>query len=81
VEWPDEIDETAFLSEAAARGETQVPAANRNAAPTIGVKLPPLEDLVEMVPAPVREILDDLFRAKFSAVRKFTDTAGTGGPP
>src|ERR1017187_7848514 len=81
MEWPDEMDETAFLSEAAARGEAQAPVANRGTAPTIGVKLPPLEALVENVPAPVREMLDDLFRAKFTAVRKFADTAGTGPSP
>lgn len=58
-----------------------MPVARRGAAPTLGVKLPPLEDLVEKVPAPVREMLDDLFRAKFTAVRKFTDKTGAGAPP
>jgi len=80
VEWPDEADESAFLSEAEARGEAQVAFAGRNAAPTIGVELPPLEELVERVPAAVREILDDLFRAKFTTVRRYTDISGPGPP-
>jgi len=39
-----------------------------------------LEGLVERVPAPVREALDDLFRARFTSVRRFRDV-GTGAPP
>jgi hypothetical protein len=38
----------------------------------IGEKLPPLDDLVARVPENIRVILDDLFRAKFTGVRKFT---------
>jgi hypothetical protein len=34
-------------------------------------KLPPLEQLVAQVPAPLRDLLDDLFRAKFTGVRRF----------
>ncbi|HXQ80909.1 MAG TPA: hypothetical protein VN775_06345 [Opitutaceae bacterium] len=67
--------------EAAARGEPQVPVAGRNPAPTIGARLPPLDELVEKVPAAVRDILDDLFRAKFTAVRKYTDASGPVAPP
>jgi hypothetical protein len=33
-------------------------------------KLPPLEQLVAQVPAPLRDLLDDLFRAKFTGVRR-----------
>jgi hypothetical protein len=40
-------------------------------APVIGEKLPPLEELVARVPANVLGILDDLFRVKFTGVRKF----------
>jgi hypothetical protein len=34
-------------------------------------KLPPLDDMVAKVPAGLRGLLDDLFRAKFTAVRRF----------
>jgi hypothetical protein len=37
----------------------------------IGDKLPPLEELVGKVPAELIGLLDDLFRAKFTGVRKF----------
>jgi hypothetical protein len=81
LEWPDEADETAFLSEASARGEPQAPVADRMAAPTVGARLPPLDELVEKVPADVRAILDDLFRAKFTTVRRYPGSAGTGATP
>jgi hypothetical protein len=45
------------------------------------VKLPPLAELVDKVPADVRAILDDLFRAKFTTVRKYPGPAGTEAPP
>ena len=32
--------------------------------------LPPLSELVERIPAEVREALDDLFRARFVAVKR-----------
>lgn len=32
--------------------------------------LPPLNDLVQRIPAEVREALEDLFRAKFVAVKR-----------
>lgn len=36
----------------------------------IGDKLPPMEELVARVPPRVLGLLDDLFRAKFTGVRK-----------
>jgi hypothetical protein len=80
-EWPDENDESQFLSGAAGRGETPAPGAGRTAeAPIVGERLPPLEELVAKVPEGLRGILDDLFRAKFTGVRRFTAAAGTDQP-
>jgi hypothetical protein len=45
------------------------------------VRLPPLAELVEKVPADVRGILDDLFRAKFLTVRRYPDAAGGDPAP
>jgi hypothetical protein len=42
-----------------------------NAAIVLGERLPALGELVQKVPAQVLAILDDLFRAKFTGVRKF----------
>jgi hypothetical protein len=81
AEWPDDADESAFLSDAAARGESQVPVGDRSGAPTLDARLPPLDELVKRVPADVRRVLDELFRAKFTRVRKYAATAGTEAPP
>jgi hypothetical protein len=71
VEWPDEAEEAAFLSEAAAQGES-TPERPRDAdAPVLGDRLPPLDELVARVPPGLREMLDEHFRAKFTAVRRF----------
>jgi hypothetical protein len=70
--WPDETAEASFMAEARERGEpvatapARAPAADEN---DTG-KLPPLEDLVNRIPADVREVLDDLFRVKFTSVRR-----------
>lgn len=33
--------------------------------------LPPLEDLVKRIPAPAREVLEELFRPRFVTVKRF----------
>jgi hypothetical protein len=81
AEWPDESDESEFLSGAASRGEIPAFAAGRPAAPVVGERLPPLDELVARVPEGVRGILDDLFRAKFTGVRRFTAAARSDQPP
>lgn len=70
-DWPDETDESAFLADAAARGEAPTPVAAAAAVPVAGEKLPSLDEVVARVPAPVRALLDDLFRAKFTMVRRY----------
>ncbi len=37
-----------------------------------GEKLPPLDELVARVPAPILGLLDDLFRAKFTGARRYS---------
>lgn len=81
TEWPDESDEASFLSEAAARGDAPAPASDGNAALVIGDKLPPLEELVGKVPAELLGLLDDLFRAKFTGVRKFAVPVSSSAGP
>jgi hypothetical protein len=72
MEWPDDADETAFLSEAVSRGEPAVPAPGRASARVTGEALPALEELVARVPPAVLAALDDLFRAKFTGVRRIS---------
>jgi hypothetical protein len=73
-EWPDENDESEFLSQPGSRGQQVAPDTVRRPAPVAGEKLPPLDELVARVPENIRGILDDLFRAKFTGVRKFSPT-------
>jgi hypothetical protein len=81
AEWPDEGAEDAFLSESAARGEVPVPVAAGTAEPSRAEKLPALDELVARVPANVAGLLDDLFRAKFTAVRRFPEAQAGHAPP
>lgn len=73
--WPDETAESAFLSEAKARGEAVTTSAVEE---TSTKGLPPLEELVKRVPPAVHEALEDLFRAKFIAVRRIPKQALKG---
>ncbi len=42
------------------------------------VKLPPLDDLVQRIPPEVRELMDELFRAKFVRVQRVPKKALQG---
>ena len=37
--------------------------------------LPPMEDLVKRIPAPVREVVEELFRARFVTVKRLPKSA------
>ena len=75
--WPEESAESAFLAEARERGEPVVVAKPREKNGDDGAAgvLPPLNELVQRIPAEVREALEDLFRAKFVAVRRVPEKA------
>ena len=76
MEWPDAKEESAYLSEAASRGEVSEAVRERVAAPVVGENLHGLERAVEQVPEEVRTVLDELFRARFVAVRRFNEPSG-----
>jgi len=78
--WPDASAESAFLAEARQRGETLAPAKPRQdvTEESDSGPLPPLNELVERIPPEVREALDDLFRAKFTNVRRVPSKALKG---
>jgi hypothetical protein len=77
--WNDEAAESAFRAEARERGEpVSTPAAKNRAASgeeNDSKNLPPLDDLVQRIPPEVRETLDDLFRARFTTVRRVAKKA------
>lgn len=70
--WPDDAAESVFLSESRAKRETPVA---ESSAPVLedaadAKPLPSLDALVQKIPAESRELLDELFRAKFTKVRR-----------
>lgn len=73
-----------MLAELRERGEVPVRAVPVQAKDEAPIRLPPLDELVKRIPPAVRETLDDLFRARFTSVRKVPAEAlkvPTGGPP
>lgn len=70
--WPDEAAETVFQAESRERGEPDLPAGVVVEATdeTNTKALPSLEDLVKRISPEARELLDELFRAKFTSVRR-----------
>lgn len=83
--WPDENEEAsiaATLAEPATIREhlDQVAAVKREEKADSVRDLPPLEDLVERIPAEVREGLENLFRLKFTKVRRLPKRLFTTPP-
>ncbi len=70
--WPDEAGEASFRAEARERGEPVVAAGPKEEAVEVAetAPLPALSELVARVPGEVRDALEDLFRAKFVAVKR-----------
>jgi len=70
--WPDDATESEFRAEARERGEPVRVAREPEEAEDEKENgaLPKLEDLVTRIPAAVRETLEDLFRARFVAVKR-----------
>jgi hypothetical protein len=71
---PTSADEAAFLAQerAAETTASRPPAAARLevSSESDDAPLPSLEDLVKRIPVPTRQLLDDLFRARFVTVRR-----------
>jgi hypothetical protein len=71
--WPDEAAESAFLAEtrgAEAGAKPVVKAEVKMNEETSLAPLPKLDELVNRIPAEARELLEELFRAKFTTVRR-----------
>lgn len=70
--WPDEASETAFRAESRDRNEADVSSgAPVGATEETDTKpLPALNDLVKRISPEARELLDELFRAKFTTVKR-----------
>lgn len=71
--WPDEVMEAAEVARVAEQaGEAPAGRPRRTVAmeDAGAPPLPKLDELIHRIPATVRETLDELFRAKFTAVRR-----------
>lgn len=70
---PDEAEEAAYLAGANDQ-EAAAPAATPVVELEAQASLPPLEELVRRIPADVRAALDELFRARFTGVKRATES-------
>lgn len=73
--WPDEIAEQAFLAEQSPARETAPAVAVKAEPDETNAPMPDLDELVKRISPETRELLDELFRAKFNAVRRVPKTA------
>lgn len=78
---PNDGEESAFLAEQRAQGFVS-PAAPRGAKSDAAeddadskVALPPLDELVNRIPPETRQLMEELFRAKFVTVKRIPKTA------
>ena len=46
-----------------------------DSAPESTAALPPMEDLVKRIPMPTRDLMEELFRAKFITVKRIPQSA------
>jgi hypothetical protein len=69
---PSDAEESSFLADQVDAGAV-APDTLSHVLPPLPAEegsLPPLDDLVQRIPAPTRALLDELFRAKFITVKR-----------
>jgi len=67
---PPPPDEEGYVWPEGAEAASEIPAQSAIKAEDANAPLPSLDELVKRIPADVRETLDDLFRVKFTAVKR-----------
>lgn len=75
---PSSEEEAALLAEQGALEpalNAQLSTLNPESGPDSVRDLPPMEDLVKRIPAPTRELLEELFRARFVTVKRIPQSA------
>lgn len=75
---PSEGEESAFLVKQREQGliaPAASPVRTVKAGPEEKTPLPPLDDLVNRIPQETRDLLDELFRAKFVTVKRVPSSA------
>ncbi len=72
---PSTEEEAAFLAQEQELGTVAaVPVQPANTEESQG-SLPPMEDLVKRIPMPTRDLMEELFRAKFITVKRIPQAA------
>lgn len=71
---PDEAEEAALLAEQRAPGSAAIPARKLSAEDS-NIPLPPMDELIQRIPSSTRELMDQLFRAKFVTVKRLPVSA------
>lgn len=74
---PSAEEEAAFLAQERENGYAPAPVAARPVGrdDEAAGELPPLEDLVKRIPLATRDVMEELFRAKFVTVRRIPRSA------
>ncbi len=71
---PSAEEEAAFLAQERESGSVIAAPARPAAAEPQG-DLPPMEDLVKRIPMPTRDLIEELFRARFVTVKRLPQSA------
>jgi hypothetical protein len=72
---PSSEEEAAFLAQEREMGNVTPVLMLVEKAPAERGELPPMEDLVKRIPMPTRDLLEELFRAKFVTVKRLPRSA------
>jgi len=72
---PSSEEEAAFLAQEREMGNITPALMHMEKVPEEKGVLPPMEDLVKRIPMPTRDLLDELFRAKFVTVKRLPQSA------
>jgi hypothetical protein len=75
---PSAEEEVAFLAQERESGAIAAAPLPPAGMPEEKADLPPMEDLVKRIPAPARELMEELFRARFVTVKRLPQSALKG---
>jgi hypothetical protein len=72
---PSSEEEAAFLAQEREMGIVTPALMHTESPPVEKGDLPPMEDLVKRIPMPTRDLMEELFRAKFITVKRIPQSA------
>lgn len=75
---PSSEEEAAFLAQEREMGIVTPALMHAESPPEEKGSLPPMEDLVKRIPMPTRDLMEELFRAKFVTVKRIPQSALKG---